>query len=109
MLLGTAALAPPLLYLALLARQQPLTAAEPLAPASQPPSRPFSATPAHVRDGRQPRGGLVEALKDRWNDEVEGGVRWAQRVDWAGVGDEVVDVVVRIWRRSISAARGGEL
>ncbi|KAI9643231.1 hypothetical protein NHQ30_007847 [Ciborinia camelliae] len=31
---------------------------------------------------REERSTLIEAAKDRWNAEVENGVRWIQRTDW---------------------------
>ncbi|TVY86031.1 hypothetical protein LAWI1_G007357 [Lachnellula willkommii] len=37
---------------------------------------------------REERSTLVEAAKDRWNNEVENAVRWVQRTDWSWVGAE---------------------
>jgi MICOS complex subunit MIC12 len=41
----------------------------------------------------------VESLKDRWNDEVEGAVRWVQGTDWDGVREDAEGVVSRAWGR----------
>jgi altered-inheritance-of-mitochondria protein 5 len=33
------------------------------------------------------RPSIVETLKDRWNSDVEGAVRWVQGVRWGSVRD----------------------
>ncbi|KAI9849251.1 MAG: hypothetical protein M1837_004710 [Sclerophora amabilis] len=41
--------------------------------------------PLALEERRSRRVGFVETAKDRWNEEIEGTVRWVQRVDWVSV------------------------
>ncbi|KAL8927775.1 MAG: hypothetical protein Q9208_002191, partial [Pyrenodesmia sp. 3 TL-2023] len=43
------------------------------------------------------RGNWTERWKDGWNKEIEGGVRWAQGVQWAKVR-EALEGRLRSWR-----------
>ncbi|KAI9778785.1 MAG: hypothetical protein M1839_007875 [Geoglossum umbratile] len=101
-LFGGITLTTALLYLPLLAHQSNRTAQSVLVrhqtatllalvdPCPQPP-------PAPRR--REQRRGIVEEAKERWNGEVEGAVRWVQRVDWRVVREGVEEGVGEIWRR----------
>lgn len=98
---GGAALTSSLLYLSLalhqrnrvqqatLLRQQSLllnSIVEPL-PAPMPPPRYVLA-----------KGGVVETVKDAWNEDVQAAVRWVQRVDWGKVRERAEARVVGMWR-----------
>ncbi|CAD6445286.1 4521d6f7-a33a-43a7-bc9c-23f2c2f7b60d [Sclerotinia trifoliorum] len=45
---------------------------------------------------REERSTLIEAAKDRWNAEIENGVRWVQRTDWEGVRDGIEGAKLKI-------------
>ncbi|KAJ8059661.1 hypothetical protein OCU04_011310 [Sclerotinia nivalis] len=55
---------------------------------------------------REERSTIVEAAKDRWNAEIENGVRWIQRTDWEGVRDGIEGAVSRAL--GLGLERGGE-
>jgi MICOS complex subunit MIC12 len=50
------------------------------------------------------RANLVETVKDRWNAEIEGAVRWAQTRDWEEVREGLETSVARLWARAFSDA-----
>ncbi|KAK8005427.1 hypothetical protein PG990_011464 [Apiospora arundinis] len=50
------------------------------------------------------RQNLIDTAKDRWNNEVEGAVRWAQHKDWTAVREEAEGVVGNMWSRAFSEA-----
>lgn len=43
--------------------------------------------------------GLNERLKDKWNKELEDGVRKLYAVDWKRVGENVEGRVVGLWQK----------
>ncbi|KAG9234402.1 hypothetical protein BJ875DRAFT_16283 [Amylocarpus encephaloides] len=45
---------------------------------------------------REERSTLVEAAKDRWNDEVENAVRWVQKTNWDEVRENMEGSVARL-------------
>lgn len=56
---------------------------------------------------REVRTGIWESAKDRWNAELEGGVRKLQRTDWGDVRDRMEEGVGRVWRRAFAGAEEG--
>ncbi|KAK8109799.1 hypothetical protein PG999_007936 [Apiospora kogelbergensis] len=55
------------------------------------------------------RQNLVDTAKDRWNNEIEGAVRWAQHKDWTAVREDAEGVVGNMWTRAFSeAGQAGE-
>ncbi|KAI9678137.1 MAG: hypothetical protein M1817_006081 [Caeruleum heppii] len=57
-------------------------------------------------DPRRPRESLVEAVKDRWNDEVESAVKWVYNVDWASVRVGVEGAVAEAWSKAFREVEG---
>lgn len=45
------------------------------------------------------RAASVEALKDKWNDEVSRAVHWVQNTDWDEVRDSLEDQAGSVWAR----------
>ncbi|KAI9876717.1 MAG: hypothetical protein M1830_005872 [Pleopsidium flavum] len=43
---------------------------------------------------------IVETVKDAWNEDIEGAVRWAQGVKWERVREGLEARVVGMWRRA---------
>ncbi|KAH6674462.1 hypothetical protein B0J14DRAFT_540339 [Halenospora varia] len=56
---------------------------------------------------REERSTLVEAAKDRWNEEVENAVRWVQRTDWGDVREGVEGAVARLTGKGLEKSREG--
>ncbi|APA12202.1 hypothetical protein SS1G_10813 [Sclerotinia sclerotiorum 1980 UF-70] len=56
---------------------------------------------------REERSTLIEAAKDRWNAEIENGVRWVQRTDWEGVRDGIEGAVSRALGLGLERGREG--
>ncbi|EPE34508.1 hypothetical protein GLAREA_10202 [Glarea lozoyensis ATCC 20868] len=56
---------------------------------------------------REERSTLVEAAKDRWNNEVENAVRWVQRTDWEGVRVGMEGAVARLIGSGLEKGREG--
>ena len=52
----------------------------------------------------QARASFVETAKERWNQEVEGAVRWVQRTDWAEVREGIEDKVARLLGTTLAEA-----
>lgn len=50
---------------------------------------------------------MVEAAKDRWNEEIENAVRWVQRKDWNGVREGMEDTVSRLLGGGLEKSREG--
>lgn len=46
------------------------------------------------------RPSVVETVKDTWNEDVEGAVRWVQGVDWGRVRDGMEERLTGLWRRA---------
>jgi altered-inheritance-of-mitochondria protein 5 len=44
------------------------------------------------------KAGVVETVKDAWNEDVQGAVRWVQRVDWGEVREGLEARAVGMWR-----------
>jgi len=56
---------------------------------------------------REERSTLLEAAKDRWNDEVENAVRWVQRTDWNEVREGMEGAVSRLLGSGLQKSREG--
>jgi altered-inheritance-of-mitochondria protein 5 len=56
---------------------------------------------------REERSTIIEAAKDRWNEEVENAVRWAQRTDWSEVREGVEGAVARLFGSGLQKSREG--
>ncbi|QSZ31826.1 hypothetical protein DSL72_001395 [Monilinia vaccinii-corymbosi] len=56
---------------------------------------------------REERSTIIEAAKDRWNAEVENGVRWVQRTDWEGVRVGIEGAVSRALGLGLEKGREG--
>ena len=56
---------------------------------------------------REERSTLVETAKDRWNAEVEGAVRWAQRTDWNDLREGMEGAVARLLGTGLGKSREG--
>jgi altered-inheritance-of-mitochondria protein 5 len=54
---------------------------------------------------REVRGGTWETAKDKWNAELENGVRRLQAVDWDGVRNNVEETVSALYRKAFVKAR----
>ena len=50
---------------------------------------------------------MVEAAKDRWNDEIENAVRWVQRTDWNEVREGMEGAVSRLLGGGLQKSREG--
>lgn len=50
---------------------------------------------------------MWETAKDRWNAELEGGVRKLQRTDWGQVRERMEEGASRVWRRAFAGAEEG--
>lgn len=50
------------------------------------------------------RATATEYVKDRWNHEIEGAVRWAQNTDWSEVREGAEDTLERLWARAFGGA-----
>ncbi|KAM3074659.1 hypothetical protein ACMFMG_008087 [Clarireedia jacksonii] len=53
------------------------------------------------------RSTLIEAAKDRWNAEIENGVRWVQTKDWVKVREELEDTVAGLLGWGLREGREG--
>lgn len=53
------------------------------------------------------RANFTEAVKDRWNAEIEHAVRWAQTKDWSEVREGVETAIGRLWARGFGDAQEG--
>ncbi|KAH7326045.1 hypothetical protein B0I35DRAFT_405355 [Stachybotrys elegans] len=53
------------------------------------------------------RANAVEAVKDRWNHEVESAVRWFQKKDWYEVREDMEDNVARMWTGLFGQSEAG--
>ena len=49
--------------------------------------------------------GLWETAKDKWNAELENGVRKLQNVDWEGVQEGLEDTLGALYRKAVAKAR----
>ncbi|KAH8685658.1 hypothetical protein BGZ60DRAFT_364605 [Tricladium varicosporioides] len=56
---------------------------------------------------REERSTLVEAAKDRWNEEVENAVRWVQRTDWGDVREGMEGAVARLMGKGLGKSKEG--
>ncbi|TVY33352.1 hypothetical protein LOCC1_G008336 [Lachnellula occidentalis] len=56
---------------------------------------------------REERTTLVEAAKDRWNDEIENAVRWVQRTDWTEVREGMEGSLARLLGGGLQKSREG--
>jgi len=56
---------------------------------------------------REERSTVIEAAKDRWNDEVENAVRWVQRTDWSEVREGMEGAVARLLGSGLQKSREG--
>lgn len=56
---------------------------------------------------REVRAGIWETAKDRWNAELENGVRRLQGADWRDVRERMEEGVSRVWRRGLVGAEEG--
>jgi Altered inheritance of mitochondria 5 len=56
--------------------------------------------------GRRREGSLVEMMKERWNEEVEGMVRRVQSTDWSGVRERWERRGVSAWRNVMGELEG---
>lgn len=56
---------------------------------------------------REERSTLVEAAKDRWNDELENAVRLVQNTDWNGVREGLEGAVSRLLGSGLQKSREG--
>ncbi|TVY23737.1 hypothetical protein LHYA1_G006710 [Lachnellula hyalina] len=56
---------------------------------------------------REERSTLVEAAKDRWNNEIENAVRWVQRTDWTGVREGMEGSLSRLLGGGLQKSREG--
>jgi len=56
---------------------------------------------------REERSTLVEAAKDRWNDEIENAVRWVQRTDWTEVREGMEGTLARFLGGGLQKSREG--
>lgn len=56
---------------------------------------------------REERSNLTETAKDRWNDEVEGAVRWLQHADWEGVRNGMEGAIARLLGGGLQRSREG--
>jgi len=83
------------LYQASLLRQQTLVLDNIVDP--RPPAPPPTA--------REVRAGLTERFKDRWNTELEAGVRRLYAVNWNDIRDSAEEGVSSVWRRLFSQTR----
>ncbi|KAK3671919.1 hypothetical protein LTR78_008285 [Recurvomyces mirabilis] len=54
---------------------------------------------------REVPAGLWETAKDKWNSELERGVKRIWSTDWDGARDQVEEGVSSVWRRTFAAAR----
>lgn len=56
---------------------------------------------------REERSTIIEAAKDRWNAELESGVRWIQRTDWEEVRYGIEGAVGRVLGLGLEKGREG--
>ncbi len=56
---------------------------------------------------REERSSLIETAKDRWNEEIENGVRRLQSMDWAEVREGMEGAVARLLGRGLEKGREG--
>ena len=49
----------------------------------------------------------METAKDRWNEEIESAVRWAQQTDWNGVREGMEGAVARLLGGGLQKSREG--
>ena len=65
-------------------------------PSAQPAAVPAPPPLTRAELAAQRRAGFVETVKDRWNAEVEGAVRWAHAKDWVAVRESAEDSVAQV-------------
>ncbi|KAI9811611.1 MAG: hypothetical protein M1827_005360 [Pycnora praestabilis] len=53
------------------------------------------------------RTDMVETAKDKWNQEIEGAVKWAQGLDWRRVREGMESRVAGVWGRGAEGMREG--
>ena len=63
---------------------------------AQPASVPAPPPLTRAELAAQRRAGFVDTVKDRWNAEVQGAVRWAHTKDWVAVRESAEDSVARV-------------
>jgi len=56
---------------------------------------------------REERSTLLEAAKDRWNDEIENAVRWVQRTEWSEVRERTEGAIARLIGGGLQKSREG--
>nr|POF16551.1 hypothetical protein CFP56_24069 [Quercus suber] len=66
-----------------------------------PPSAPSAPTPREIP------AGLWETAKDRWNAELESGVRKVQSTDWDAVRERMEESVSSMWRGAFAKGQEG--
>lgn len=71
----------------------------------EPPNLPPPQTRAEL--AREERSTLLETAKDRWNQEVEGAVRWVQRTDWDEVREGLEGSISRLLGTGLQKSREG--
>lgn len=57
------------------------------------------------RRAEGPTQGVVERFKERWNREVESGVRRVYDVDWRGVREGLEERVAGVWGKAMEGTR----
>lgn len=53
------------------------------------------------------RAHSIEAVKDRWNQEIENAARWVQHTDWDDVRATAEASVAKLWSKAFSEAETG--
>jgi len=71
----------------------------------EPPSLPPPQTRAEL--AREERSTLIEAAKDRWNEEIEHAVRWVQHTDWEDVREGMEGAISRLLGSGLQKSREG--
>jgi len=79
------------IHQAYLLQQQSLLLNSVVEPLPEPPL-----PPRYVLD----KPSIVETVKDAWNEDIEGAVRWAQGVEWGRVREGMEARAVGMWRRA---------
>jgi len=54
---------------------------------------------------REVRAGVLESARDRWNAELERGLKQVYTTDWDAVRNQMEEGVSRVWRRAFEKTR----
>jgi len=71
----------------------------------EPPSEPLGPTRAELL--RAERSSILENAKDKWNSEIERGVRWLQNADWEDIKERRDEAIARVLGGGLESTRHG--